>query len=414
MALRTAASLSHIERNASASLFRDATQADDAAGAMPRMLQRYRSVQTDADFAQLPHELEALILSALSGDAQSGSPLLRLGLTCNYWHLRVRHHIEDTFEGRRFRLDFEHNRYAACYGLTPVQHAKEKIGWRSVEQLERWARNWAAGDATDIHDPRLRLSVPATVAVDADFRWSPEFGQILAKRAGFLTVFDFSAKINDAEFLIQAISVTQRGSYLALVMGPENYALQDARDIAKEMAAHPVVCFVKIAEDSFRPAGKNIDVGLNLLTACAEHVVDSCQFALMYDVLNREKAGQLADAIRKFKSGITIEISANKVAPECMALILDAVRLCNRSASTPLNLHCKGREIAKAVKLAYETDLAQNGIHVQYLNEMLHASDDALPDQSTSSDQEIELLLSELDLSADGSDGDGASGSDNH
>lgn len=412
--LPVAAAPSHIERNASASLFRDATKADDAADALPRMLQRYRSPQSDSDFAQLPHELEALILSALSGDAQSGSPLLRLGLTCNYWHLRVRHHIEDTSEGRRFRMDFEFNRYAACYGLTPVQHAKEKIGWRSAEQLERWARNWAAGDGTDIHDPYLRQREPATVAVDADLRWSPEFGQILARRAGFLTVFDFSAKINDAEFLIQSISVTQRGSYLALVMGPENYALQDAREIAKEMAAHPVVCFVKIAEDSFRPAAKKIEFGLNLLTACAEHAVDSCQFSLMYDVLNKEKAGQLADVIRKFKCGVTIEISANKVEPECMALILDAVRLCNRSASTPLSLHCKGREIAKAVGLAYKTTLEQNGVHVQYLNEILHASDAAVLDESGSSDQEFGALLSQLDLSADGTELEGGSDSDDH
>ena len=412
--LRVAAVPSHIETNASASLFRDVTQAGEAVTAMPRMLQRYRSAQPDADFAQLPHELETLILSALSGEAQSGSPLLRLGLTCNYWHLRVRHHIEDTFEGRRFRRDFEQNRYAACYGLTPVQHAKEKIGWRSAEQLERWARNWAAGDGTDMHDPSLRLRDPATVAVDADLRWSPEFGQILARRAGFLTVFDFSARMNDAEFLIRSIRVTSRGSYLALVMGPENYALQDARQIAKAMAAHPVVCFVKIAEDSFRPAAKKNAFDLNLLTACAEHAVDSCQFSLSYDVLNRQKAGQLADVIRNFKCGVTIEISANKVEPDCIALILDAVKLCNQSASTQLSLRCKGREIARAVKLAYETDLAQKGVHVQYLNEMLHASDDAVLDQSGSSDPDIELLLSQLDLSADGADGEGGSDSDNH
>ena len=412
--LPVAAAPSHIERNASASLFRDATKADDAADALPRMLQRYRSAQADADFAQLPHELEALILSALSGDAQSGSPLLRLGLTCNYWHLRVRHHIEDTSEGRRFRMDFEFNRYAACYGLTPVQHAKEKIGWRSAEQLERWARNWAAGDGTDMHDPGLHLRDPATVAIDADLRWSSEFGQILARRAGFLTVFDFSAKINDAEFVLRSIRVTQRGSYLALVMGPENYALQDAREIAKAMAAHPVVCFVKIAEDSFRPVAKKIDFGLNLLSACAEHAVDSCQFSLMYDALNREKAAQLADVIRKFKCGVTIEISANKVEPQCMALILDAVRLCNRSASTPLILHCKGREIANAVGLAYKTTLEKSGVHVQYLNEVLHTSEADMLDQSGSSDEEFEMLLSQLDLSADGTEREGGSDSDDH
>lgn len=414
MALSAAATHSRTERNASASLFRNSTEAGDVAGAIPRMLQRHRPAQLDAHFAQLPLELETLILSALSGDAQPGSPLLRLGLTCNYWHLRVRQHIEETFEGRRFRLDFEYNRYAACYGLTPVEHAKEKIGWRAAEQLERWANNWAAADRTDILDPVMRDHNPALVTVGADFRWSQEFAQVLAMRTGYLTVFDFSSKMNDAALLIRSISVTPRGSYLALAMGPVNYSLQDARDIAKAMAAHPVVCFVQIAEDAFHPAGKKTEFGLNLLAACAELGVASCQFSLNYDELNQAKAGQLADVIRKFKCGVTIEISANKVAPESMTVILDAVRLCNQSASTMLNLRCKGREIAKAVGLAYEKTLEQDGVHVQYLTEMLHVGDASVLDRSGSSDEELEWLLIQLDVGADGADVDGGSDSDDH
>ncbi len=411
MALSKAAPRSHIELNASASLFRNSTEANEAGRAIPRMLLAYRS-QLDMEFAKLPFEVETLILSALSDTAQPGSPLLRLGLTCNYFHLRVRDHIENASEGRRFRRTFEYNQYAASYGVTPVEHAKEKVGWRAAEQLERWANNWHAPGSTDIHGSNMRLRDPVTVAIGNELSWSSEFAQVLARRIGYLTVLDFLSKPGDAEFLIKSIRATPRASYLALAMTPANFSLQDAQSIAKEMALHPVVCFVQIADEIPDISGKNAEFGLHLLAACAEHAIDSCQFFLKYDVLDEGRAEQLADVIRKFKCGVTIEISASRVTPACMALIFDAVRLCNQSSSPVLKLCCKGIEIAKAVGLMDGATLDQAGIHVQYLNQALKASHGGVRDEDSGSDQEFGLRLSQLDLSYDGSDLEFASDAD--
>ncbi len=404
MALSKATPRSHIARDSSASLFRNSTAASDADGAVPRMLQRYRPAQPDMEFVKLPLEVETLILSALSDTARSGSPLLRLGLTCNYFHLRVRDYIENASEGRCFRRQFEYNQYAASYGVTPVEHAKEKIGWRAAEQLERWANNWHARGGTDIHGSNMRLRDPVTVAVGKELSWSAEFAQVLARRIGYLTVLDFMSKPGDAEFLIKSLRATPRASYLALAMTPTNFSLQDAQSIAKEMALHPVVCFVQIADEIPDISGKNTEFGLHLLAACAEHAVDSCQFFLKYDVLDEGKAEQLADVIRKFKGGVTIEISASRVTPAGVALIFAAVRFCNHSSSPMLKLCCKGIEIAKAVGLMDGTVLAQAGIHVQYLNQALKASHGGVQDEEDSSDREFGLRLSQLDLSPYGSD----------
>lgn len=411
MASSKVAPRSHIELNASASLFRNSPEASDAGGSVPRMLQAYRP-QQDMEFAKLPFEVETLILSALSDTAQPGSPLLCLGLTCNYFHLRVRDHIENASEGRRFRRTFEHHQYAASYGVTPVEHAKEKIGWRAAEQLERWANNWHAPGGTDIHGSNMRLRDPVTIAIGNDLTWSSEFAQVLAKRMGYLTVLDFLSKPGDAEFLIKSIRTTPRASYLALAMTPANFSLPDAQSIAKEMALHPVVCFVQIADEIPDISGKHAGFGLNLLAACAEHAVDSCQFSLKYDVMHKDKAAQLADVIRKFKCGVTIEISANRVTPDCMTLLFDAVRFCNQSSATLLKLCCQGIEIAKAVGLMDGMALAQAGIHVQYLNQALKDSHAGAPDDDSASDQEVGLRLSQLDLSYDGSDLEFASDAD--
>lgn len=362
------------------------------------MLQQYRPAQQAMDFARLPWEVEALILSALSGEANTGSPLLRLGLTCRYFHLRVRDHIENASEGRRFRRMYEHHRYAASYGLTPVEHAKEKIGWRAAERLERWARNWEAADRGYIRDPNMHQRDPVTVAIGEKLKWTSELGEVLARRRGYLTVLDFLSKLDDADFLINAIRATPRGSYLALAMKPETCSLPDAQRVATEMAAHPVVCFVQIADDIPGTAGENADFCLNLLAACAEHAVDSCQFLLKYDVLDNDKAGQLAEVIRKFRSEVTIELMARKVASGCMSLLFDAVRHCNQAAEPTVTLCCKGIEIANAVGLMDKWALAQAGIHVQYLNRAMKDSHAGIQDEESSSDQEFALTLRRLDL----------------
>lgn len=326
---------------------------------VPRLLSKYRTKQSNSQITSLPQELELLVLSACSKHAGSDA-LFKLGLTCNYWHLRVRDHIENHDDGKRFRRSYEHYQFIRHNSqLTPVKAVKAVI-------KESFLPNRKIDISSDNEISKLKTSnKPEVVKVGLAGKWSTDLGEALAARKRCMTVLDMRPKVGSAEFIGKAVHATPRGSYIALQLPAAGIPAEYADGLAKAIKEHPVLCHVATLADDpdFTFNAKEPD--LSLFTACGENGVEGIFFSFEYENLGIEEAQQIAAALLKFNTSVTLEIYASQTSKESVDVILDTVCSLNEATPGKVNLICNGPEIVQAVGKARSEELKPFGIQFE-------------------------------------------------
>ncbi len=359
---------SHIVPNSTASLFRTTEDIrKEFKEKTPPLLHKYKSSQWDSCFARLPEELELSILSACAPNARA-EVLLNFGLTCHYWHLRVRDYIEFHSDGQAFRRAHEQRQFSNVTGNPPAKRAMEAI--RSC--CGRLTGNHSRKNITDSTEAISKIQNMENVffvPVDSSDEWEDKFSEIFPRRAGCLAIFDARLKRPPAHVLIEAMKDISRGSYAALVLPPEGMTTKGALALARKMKEHPVVCLVAAWGENPSRTIHPTSIDLSLFKACAETKVEGTSFRFEYGHLDETQARQLADAICDLKTDMAIEITALKTTQESMSLIFQAVLSVNQSSAPKVNLTCDGSEICQVVgnidsiRKMNASDLSRKGIH---------------------------------------------------
>lgn len=359
---------SHIVPNSTASLFRTTEEIrKEFKEKTPHLLYKYKSPQLDSFFAVLPGELELSILSACTTNA-TAKGLLNFGLTCHYWHLRVRDYIEFHSDGQAFRRAQEQRQFSNRTGSPPAKRAMEAIRSCCGRLTGNHSRKNIA-DATEAISKIRNMEDVFFVPIDSSDEWEDKFSEVFPRRAGCLAIFDARLKRAPAHLLIEAMKDISRGSYAALVLPAEGMTTKGALALARKMKEHPVVCLVAAwGEDPSRTKDPT-RIDLSLFQACAETRVEGTSFRFEYGSLDEAQARQLADAICDLKTEMAIEITALKTSQESMSLICQAVLSVNQGSTPKVNLTCDGSEICQVVgnidsiRKMNASDLSRKGIH---------------------------------------------------
>ncbi len=346
----------------------------------PRLLYRFQQQQSNSYFAELPQELELLVLSICSKQGASDA-LFRLGLSCRYWHLRVRHQIENHPEGKDFRRAQEHRLFVIRNRQTPVEAVKQAI------KQSRSSENVIFETTPEKTIAKLKSSFAHVVLkVRPSSKWSTDLGEALAARKACVTVLDMWPRTSSHKFVARAINVTSGGAYLALLLPSEGIPSEHVDDLAKAIKKNPVVCHVAtlIGDPVARYIARGPD--LSLLAACAENQIEGILFRFEYGNLRKEEAQLLVDVFRKFKTTVSLEIFSLAASQEGMDTIIQAVRTLNQSSPGKVALTCDGAEIAKAVGKGRFKELAHEGI--RFVNTLAWYDDSSDSDHISDDDSD--------------------------
>ncbi len=290
----------------------------------------------------------------------------------------------------------EYHQFVAVNGHTPIEVAKN-----AIKQSEGIDGMMMEATPKNTVSKLKRSPAPVVIKVRPSSKWSNGFEEGLAARKGRMTVLAMWPRAESSKFVVSAINATPRGGYLALTLPPEGMPPESTDNLAKAIKKNPVMCYVATLVDDpvVRYLPNNPD--LSLLAACAENQIEGILFRFEYGQINKKEAQLLADALRKFKTPVSLEIFSLKASQEGMDVIFEAVRSVNQSSPGTVALTCDGAEIGKTVGKAKFKELARDGIRFVNARAWDDDSSGSDPLSDDDSDTIVRTTSSEEDSDAD-------------
>lgn len=320
---------------------------------VPRMLER-KAAQESSAFHCLPEDVEPLILN------HAGDAIFKLGLTCKYWNLRVRGHVNQDPQGKKTLRGVEEAAFFSFHGISAIDAFRETL--HASHQIFYEFDNLYMGqeciDELNTSDDPVHLCLPANPNL-----LSEEFKSALASRRNKLTILDLDAKHGKSvASMIEAINTIPRGGFAALVMDCTDVFSENAAKLWQAISNHPVVVHIEVKGDDALATGDQV---VDWLVGLGSKDASVSSFALHGCRIDELSLTTLSKLLTDTTGIEQLEISEAITSAENMAHLTEAVRSRNSRSDSKLTVYMTANNLKQIIDAREGSILANDGIVIR-------------------------------------------------